>query len=110
MVIGDGMVGQWAAQTLAWRGAEVTLTGHHGYRLAMFESGALRKTIDAGKDDWIQMVGDGLPADLGAVRAAMSIRSATTRRLPTSFLLLDVKSVVIRVWSLRNASLPNPAR
>jgi 2-desacetyl-2-hydroxyethyl bacteriochlorophyllide A dehydrogenase len=33
VVIGDGMVGQWAAQTLAHRGANVTVLGRHDGRL-----------------------------------------------------------------------------
>jgi len=35
VVIGDGMVGQWAAQTLAHRGAEVTVLGRHDERLSL---------------------------------------------------------------------------
>jgi len=35
VVIGDGMVGQWAAQTLAHRGAEVMVLGRHDERLAL---------------------------------------------------------------------------
>ncbi|MBB6670024.1 alcohol dehydrogenase catalytic domain-containing protein [Cohnella nanjingensis] len=35
VVIGDGLVGQWAAQTLAHRGADVTVLGRHNRRLAM---------------------------------------------------------------------------
>ena len=33
VVIGDGMVGQWAAQTLVGRGARVMMVGHHNDRL-----------------------------------------------------------------------------
>lgn len=33
VVIGDGMVGQWTAQTLAWRGARVVMVGRHNDRL-----------------------------------------------------------------------------
>jgi 3-hydroxyethyl bacteriochlorophyllide a dehydrogenase len=33
VVIGDGLVGHWAAQTLAWRGARVIMLGHHAPRL-----------------------------------------------------------------------------
>lgn len=36
LVLGDGLVGQWAAQTLAWRGAEVILAGKHDDRLSFF--------------------------------------------------------------------------
>ncbi|WP_274362874.1 hypothetical protein [Paenibacillus thermotolerans] len=35
VVIGDGMVGQWAAQSLAHRGAEVTVLGRHDERLSL---------------------------------------------------------------------------
>ncbi len=38
VVIGDGMVGQWAAQTLAHRGADVTVLGRHDDRLALLPS------------------------------------------------------------------------
>ena len=33
VIIGDGMVGQWAAQTLVWRGASVMMVGRHNDRL-----------------------------------------------------------------------------
>ncbi|MBN1582205.1 MAG: zinc-binding dehydrogenase [Anaerolineae bacterium] len=70
VVIGDGMVGQWAAQTLAWRGAEVILVGHHAYRLAMFAArlgrGLSRHTIDAREGDWVETVGNLMPRDLNA--------------------------------------------
>ncbi|MEF3305970.1 alcohol dehydrogenase catalytic domain-containing protein [Paenibacillus sp. GYB003] len=35
VVIGDGLVGQWAAQTLLHRGADVTVLGRHDGRLSM---------------------------------------------------------------------------
>lgn len=38
VVIGDGLVGQWAAQTLAQRGAQVLLAGRHATRLAHFSA------------------------------------------------------------------------
>ena len=34
LVIGDGLVGQWAAQTMRWRGAQVDVVGRHDDRLA----------------------------------------------------------------------------
>jgi len=34
IVLGDGLVGHWSAQTLAWRGARVLMLGHHDGRLA----------------------------------------------------------------------------
>ena len=51
IVIGDGMVGQWAAQTLAWRGADVMLVGRHPDRLAKFTQGIC---VNAHETDWVQ--------------------------------------------------------
>jgi bacteriochlorophyllide a dehydrogenase len=56
VVVGDGMVGNWAAQTLAWRGANVILVGRHTERLARFPSGIYRHTINANETDWVQAV------------------------------------------------------
>lgn len=61
-VVGDGLVGQWAAQTLAWRGAEVILVGHHPDRLAKFGPGPLRHTVNDQARDWVQVVRELLPA------------------------------------------------
>jgi 3-hydroxyethyl bacteriochlorophyllide a dehydrogenase len=52
IVFGDGMVGQWTAQTLAWRGAEVVLVGKHDYRLRLFATKPFRHTVNASQDDW----------------------------------------------------------
>jgi len=38
VVIGDGLVGQWAGQTLARRGARVVMIGRHQERLAKFQA------------------------------------------------------------------------
>ena len=56
VVVGDGLVGQWAAQTLHWRGAEVALVGRHANRLAYFAGRPGRHIIDAGQRDWRQAV------------------------------------------------------
>ncbi|MEM1269009.1 MAG: zinc-binding dehydrogenase [Bacteroidota bacterium] len=52
VVVGDGMVGHWTAQTLAWRGAEVVLVGRHPDRLRRFASPPYRHTVDARQTDW----------------------------------------------------------
>jgi 2-desacetyl-2-hydroxyethyl bacteriochlorophyllide A dehydrogenase len=62
IVLGDGMVGLWAAQTLAWRGAEVALLGHHGHRMARFGPGPLRYTLDTHQSGWLEVL-DGLLPD-----------------------------------------------
>jgi bacteriochlorophyllide a dehydrogenase len=61
VVVGDGMVGQWAAQTLAWRGAHVALVGRHQDRLDKFAAGHGRHRIDANQSDWRQEVGQLFP-------------------------------------------------
>ncbi len=61
IVLGDGMVGLWAAQTLAWRGAEVVLLGHHGHRMARFEPGPLRHTLDTRGSGWLEALHGLLP-------------------------------------------------
>ena len=39
VVIGDGLVGHWAAQTLVWRGAQVIMLGRHDFRLKLLRAG-----------------------------------------------------------------------
>jgi len=53
IVIGDGMVGQWAAQTLAWRGANVLLVGRHADRLQRFPTGPSRHGVNMSETDWV---------------------------------------------------------
>ncbi|TDE10602.1 zinc-dependent alcohol dehydrogenase [Jiangella asiatica] len=49
VVIGDGLVGHWAAQTLALRGARVAMLGRHSDRLARFDTaGGLHMVVDTG--------------------------------------------------------------
>lgn len=48
VVIGDGLVGQWAAQTLVQRGARVVLVGRHEDRLARFRR--YGQTVAGGND------------------------------------------------------------
>ncbi len=61
VVIGDGMVGQWAAQTLAWRGADVVLVGRHEERLQLFGNGPLRGCVNERQQDWVQVVRERFP-------------------------------------------------
>jgi 3-hydroxyethyl bacteriochlorophyllide a dehydrogenase len=61
VVLGDGMVGLWAAQTLAWRGAEVVLLGHHTNRMAHFGDGPLQHALDTCQDGWMTVLQELLP-------------------------------------------------
>jgi bacteriochlorophyllide a dehydrogenase len=61
IVIGDGLVGQWAAQTLAERGADVTLLGRHPERLEKFTRGTTTtecESLAKGQSVLVDTVGD----------------------------------------------------
>lgn len=64
VVLGDGLVGQWAAQTLAWRGAQVVLAGHHEDRLARFAEGPLNHRLDTRREDWVRAIQALLPGGI----------------------------------------------
>lgn len=61
VVVGDGLVGQWTAQTLAWRGARVVLVGRHDDRLQKFAAGPFRRTVNARHGDWLAAAKSLLP-------------------------------------------------
>ena len=56
VVVGDGMVGQWTAQTLSRRGAEVVLVGRHDDRLARFAACPQARTVNENASDWVEQV------------------------------------------------------
>jgi 2-desacetyl-2-hydroxyethyl bacteriochlorophyllide A dehydrogenase len=51
IVLGDGMVGHWAAQTLQFRGARVLLAGKHDERLAKFETRRGDRIVNITRED-----------------------------------------------------------
>jgi len=69
VVLGDGLVGQWAAQTLAWRGARVAMVGRHADRLRRFagEPGSRHgcTAIDATGTDWLEETRGLFPEGIG---------------------------------------------
>ena len=58
VVIGDGMVGHWAAQTLKHRGARVMMLGKHAERLRLFDTGAEDRRINIKETNVVKAVGD----------------------------------------------------
>ncbi|SDY01288.1 zinc-binding dehydrogenase [Paenibacillus sp. CF384] len=56
VVIGDGLVGQWAAQTLAHRGAQVYLLGHREERLKLAVAGGYATPINGHISDPAQVL------------------------------------------------------
>lgn len=56
VVVGDGLVGQWTAQTLSRRGAEVVLVGRHADRLARFADWPGAHVVNEREGDWVEAV------------------------------------------------------
>jgi 2-desacetyl-2-hydroxyethyl bacteriochlorophyllide A dehydrogenase len=61
VVIGDGLVGHWSAQTLAYRGARVMLVGRRQERLSLFETGDEGRRVNSRKDDPLTMAREWAP-------------------------------------------------
>lgn len=76
VVVGDGLVGHWAAQTLALRGAEVLLVGRHDDRLARFTAG---RTVNERLADWVQaarkLPGRGVAVAVDTVGSLAAVRT-----------------------------------
>ena len=83
IVLGDGMVGLWAAQTLAWRGAEVVLLGHHEHRMARFGPGPLRYTLDTRASGWLEALHGLLPDGAEVLVDTVGSIEAVEALLPT---------------------------
>lgn len=64
VVIGDGMVGNWAAQTLAWSGARVALLGRHDSRLQKFAARSVDLLINTSEQDPLQALQSWAPKGL----------------------------------------------
>ena len=58
IVIGDGMVGHWSAQTLRQKGAKVLLLGKHADRLGRFTLHAGDRTLNANEEDPVSVIRD----------------------------------------------------
>ena len=61
VVLGDGMVGLWAAQTLALRGARILLLGRHEDRLRRFPENNLHLRCNERSGDWQETLAGFLP-------------------------------------------------
>jgi bacteriochlorophyllide a dehydrogenase len=62
IVLGDGMVGHWAAQTLQFRGARVLLAGKHDERLAKWETRPGDLTVNITRENLLDVARDWAPA------------------------------------------------
>lgn len=61
VVLGDGMVGLWAAQTLALRGARILLLGRHEDRLRRFPNTGVHRCCNESNGDWQATLAGFLP-------------------------------------------------
>lgn len=61
VVLGDGMVGLWAAQTLALRGARILLLGRHEERLRHFSENGMHLRCNEKNGDWQETLAGFLP-------------------------------------------------
>jgi 2-desacetyl-2-hydroxyethyl bacteriochlorophyllide A dehydrogenase len=77
VVIGDGMVGHWSAQTLVYRGARVMLLGRHDERLARFEPRAEDRCVNVTDQDPLEVADawapDGIQALIDTVGSVVAI-------------------------------------
>ncbi len=83
-VIGDGLVGLYAAQVLRHRGAHVILSGLSGYRLDFARRLAADEVFDASRGDFPAHVRDRFPA--GVDIALETASSAATVRMAAGLL------------------------
>ncbi|WP_308638383.1 alcohol dehydrogenase catalytic domain-containing protein [Paenibacillus silvisoli] len=67
VVIGDGLVGQWSAQTLAHRGAEVFLLGHREDRLKLAAAGGYATPVNGHGIDSARLLGQRANRQLAVV-------------------------------------------
>jgi len=125
VVIGDGLVGQWAAQTLAWRGGDVVLVGHHDNRLSRFGPRPRRRILNNRTEkDWVALLKAWFPqgvrivvdtaGDIESVRAMLPLLQRYGHIVSAGFYgvddLLSVQSLRAREISLDAVSGWSPER
>jgi len=82
LVLGDGLVGHWSAQTLAHRGARVMLVGRHDSRLKRFVTRAQDRAINANGEDVLAAERAWAPQGLQALIDTVGSVDALERFIP----------------------------
>ena len=93
VVIGDGLVGQWAGQVLRHRGAHVILAGHHRDRLALAARYAADEVLDTHAVDLREYVRERYPRGI-----PLTVETASKReliRLAVELLQYDAQFVLL---------------
>ncbi|MEF3308070.1 zinc-binding dehydrogenase [Paenibacillus sp. GYB004] len=116
VVIGDGLVGQWAAQTLQHRGAEVLVIGRHDERLRYLPAGIApvnaRKAsaIDRIAADWkgqVDIVVDSV-GDMETVESLWPCMSRGSHLVSAGFLgtrgMIDIQRLRLKEMTLHTPS------
>jgi len=67
IVLGDGMVGQWSAQTFQHRGARVLLAGRHDERLGLFHATPGGRTVNTRHEDLAAIAREWAPRGVQAI-------------------------------------------
>jgi 3-hydroxyethyl bacteriochlorophyllide a dehydrogenase len=83
VVIGDGMVGQWAAQTLRHRGARVLMLGKHSERLRLFEAGPEDRIVNVQETDVVDCVREWAGRDVQVVADTVGSMATVLSLFPT---------------------------
>ena len=79
VVIGDGLVGQWAAQTLAWQGARVAMAGTEDDRLPLAAKHAKAATINVRNTELAEAIREFAPDRLAIAVDAAGSRESTEK-------------------------------
>jgi len=82
VVMGDGMVGHWSAQTLQHRGARVLLLGRHDDRLARFDLNEGDARVNTQNVDAVEAVTQWAPGGIQAIAHSAGSIESLTRLLP----------------------------
>jgi len=67
VVVGDGLIGHWASQALAHRGARVMMVGRHDSRLAYFAARENDRAVNSSQEDSASAARDWAPEGIQAV-------------------------------------------
>lgn len=67
VIIGDGLIGHWAAQTLAERAARIMLIGKHDQRLSFFRAAERDRVVNQEREDPVEVARSWTPEGVQAV-------------------------------------------
>lgn len=82
VVIGDGMVGHWAAQTMRWRGARVLMLGKHPRRMSLLATGIGDRVVDITQEEAVEAVRAWAPEGVQALADTVGTVPMITSLLP----------------------------